>query len=277
MNTPTDKKFFFMAGLPRSGGTLISSILNQNPDVYVSPQSTLPNTLGAAYNQYQSKENKDSDQFQNIFSVMEMIIPTFYSGRPEKYIVDKNFSWLEPHPYVILENHVKNSIKVICPVRSVLEILASWNRLCENDPKNAYDIEIKRTDKTKLPMADKRANYFMRIGTDGDNPGGILNSIENMKRVLYPQFKDNIMLVDYEVLMQDTKWTIDAIYDFLEIKRYDHDLDNLSTPHAYNDTWGIKGHHEVKPSIKQEQYDLEKIFLPETIKRYSGLEFWRNK
>jgi sulfotransferase len=275
MDASTDKKFFFMAGLPRSGGTLISSILNQNPDIYVSPQSTLPNTLGAAYNQYQSKENKDSDQFQNIFNVMEMIIPTFYSAHPEKYIVDKNFSWLEPHPYVILENHLKNDIRVICPVRSVLEILASWNRLCEKDPKNAYDIEIKKTDRTKLPMADKRANYFMRIGTDGDTPSGILNSIENMKRVLYPQFKDNIMLVDYGILMQDTKWTIDAIYDFLEIEHYESDLDNLSTPHTYNDTWGVKNHHTVKSSIKQEQYDLEKIFLPETIEKYSGLEFWR--
>jgi sulfotransferase len=275
MTTQVDKQFFFMAGLPRSGGTLLSSILNQNPDVYVSPQSTLPNTLGAAYNQYQSKENKDSDQFQNIFNVMEVIIPTFYSGRPEKYIVDKNFSWLEPHPYVILENHLKNDIRVVCPVRSVLEILASWNRLCENDPSNAYDIEIRKTDRTKLPMADKRANYFMRIGTDGDAQNGILNSIENMKRVLYPQFKDNIMLVDYEDLMQDTASTIKAIYDFLEIEPYNHSLNNLSTPHAYNDTWGVKDHHEVKSSIKQEQYDLEKIFLPETIKKYSGLEFWK--
>ena len=74
-----NKKFYFMAGLPRSGGTLLSSILNQNPNIYVSPQSTLPNTLGATYNQYQSKENKDYDQFQNIYNVMEMIIPTFYS------------------------------------------------------------------------------------------------------------------------------------------------------------------------------------------------------
>jgi hypothetical protein len=231
--------------------------------------------LGAAYNQYQSKENKDSDQFQNIFNVMESIIPTFYNSNPEKYIVDKSFSWLEPHPYVILEKHLKNDIRVICPVRNILEILASWNRLCEKDPKNNYDVEIKKTDRTKLPMADKRANYFMRIGTDGDTPSGILNSIENMKRVLYPQFKDNIMLVDYGILMQDTKWTIDAIYDFLEIEHYESDLDNLSTPHTYNDTWGVKDHHTVKSSIKQEKYDLEKIFLPETIKKYSGLEFWR--
>ena len=42
-----DKQFFFMAGLPRLGGTLLSSLLSQNPDVYVSLQSVLPNTFSA--------------------------------------------------------------------------------------------------------------------------------------------------------------------------------------------------------------------------------------
>ena len=76
-----------MAGLPRSGGTMLSSILNQNPNIYVSPQSALPNTLGSTYNQYQSDENKDSNQWDSIYRVIEMIIPTFYGGREEKYII----------------------------------------------------------------------------------------------------------------------------------------------------------------------------------------------
>lgn len=262
-----------MAGLPRSGGTLMSSILNQNPDIYVSPQSVLPNTLGAAYNQYSSKENKDADQWDNIYRVMEMIVPTFYGGYSEKYIIDKNFSWLEPHPYVILEHHLKNPIRVICPVRNVLDILASWNRLCENDPNNGYDPGILQKDRTNRPMADKRADHFMNIG-DAEN--GIRNGIENMKRVLHPQFKDNIMLVDYDDLTMDTENTIGKVYDFLEIKRYSHDYDNLTTPHNYADHWGVKNHHTVKPSIKRENYDIENIFSQQTIKNYSGLEFWKH-
>lgn len=267
-----DKKFFFMAGLPRSGGTMLSSILNQNPDVYVSPQSVLPNTLAATYNQYSSKENKDADQWDSIYRVMEMIIPTFYGGYKEKYIVDKNFSWLEPHPYVILENHLKNPIRVVCPVRNVMDILASWNRLCENDPNNRYDPGILQKDRTNRPMADKRADYFMNIG-DAEN--SIRNGIENMKRVLHPQFKDNIMLVDYDDLTIDTENAVGKVYDFLEIERYSHDYDNLITPHNYTDHWGVKNHHKVKSSIKRENYIIEDIFSPSTIKKYSGLEFWK--
>jgi hypothetical protein len=267
-----DKKFYFMAGLPRSGGTLLSSILNQNPDIYVSPQSTLPNTLGAAYNEYQSKENKDSDQFQNIYNVMEMIIPTFYSHKKEKYIIDKNFSWLDGHPYVILKNHLKNPIRVICPVRDVLGILASWNRLCEKDPNNNHDKEIRKNYKDKRPMADRRAEFFMTLG---DEKNGILNGIENLKRILYPEFKDNILLVDYDDLTQDTLNTIDQIYNFLGIEKFDHDFNNISNPNLHKDTWGIKDHHKVKPTIQREEDDYSKIFSKDTIKKYSGLEFWK--
>ena len=34
-----DKKYFFLVGLPRSGITLLSSILNQNKKIVVSPLS----------------------------------------------------------------------------------------------------------------------------------------------------------------------------------------------------------------------------------------------
>jgi len=268
-----DKQFFFLAGLPRSGGTLLSSLLSQNPDVYVSPQSVLPNTLGAAYNQYQSKENKDSDQFQSIYNVMEMIIPTFYGSRPESYIVDKNFTWLDPHQYVILEHHLKNPIKIICPMRDVLGILASWNRLCEKDPNNAYDKEIKRNFRDKRLMADRRAQYFMELGKDEN--GGIAHNIENHKRVLYPEFKDNILLVDYDYLTLNTEDTMNEIYAFLDIPSFKHSFTELDTPHKFNDTWGIKDHHKVKSTIKREEYVYSDIFSADTIKKYSGLEFWK--
>jgi len=267
-----NKQFFFMAGLPRSGGTMLSSILNQNPNVYVSPQSALPNTLGSTYNQYQSDENKDSNQWDGIYRVMEMIIPTFYGGHEEKYIIDRSFSWLDPHPYVILENHLKNPIRVICPVRNVMDILASWNRICENDPSNSYDIKIMQKDKTRRPMADKRADYFMTIG---NAESGIRSGIEGMKRILYPEFKNNIMLVDYDDLTANTEDTIDKIYKFLEIDNYNHKFNNLSTPHDYTDHWGIKDHHKVKKTIETESYVLEDIFSPSTIEKYSGLEFWK--
>lgn len=268
-----DKKYYFMAGLPRSGSTLLASILNQNPDIYVSAQSPLPNILGAAYNQYQSKENLDSSRFDDIYNVMEHIIPLFYEKHPEKHVIDKNFAWLDPHPYVILEHHLKNDIRVICPVRDVMEILASWNRLCEEDKDNEYDKIIMKGDKSKRPIADKRADYFMNLDNE---ESGIRSSIENMKRILYPQFKDNIMLVEYNDLVSDTQNTVNEVYDFLEIEHFEHNFSSIKTAHEYADVWGVKGHHDIKSNIEKEDYDLESIFSAQTIKKYSGLEFWKD-
>lgn len=271
-----DKKYFFMAGLPRSGGTLLSAILNQNPDIYVSPQSPLLNILGSAYNQYQSKENKDNDMSYDIYNVLDGIIPLFYESRKEKYIIDRNFSWLDGHPYAILEKHLKNDIKVICPVRDMLEILASWNRLCENDKDNRYDKEILEQDKTDRKMADKRADRFMNfIGSVGD-----INvkstAIENLKRVLYPEFKDNILLVEYDDIVGSPIETVNKVYDFLGIDRYSHDLSNIKSDGNYTDAWGIKGHHKLKSELVKEEYDLTSIFSSDTIARYSGMEFWKD-
>lgn len=263
-----------MAGLPRSGGTLLTSILNENPDFYASAQSPLPNMLGAAYNQYQSKENLDSSRFDDIYNVMENIIPLFYEKHPEKYIVDKNFTWLEPHQYVILEHHLKNDIKVICPVRNVLEILASWNRLCELDKNNGYDKIIRQHDNTNRKMADRRADFFMNMNSEEQK--GIAHNIESMKRVLYPQFKDQILLVDYDDLVYNTAETMDSIYNFLGVESFEHDFNSINNPNEHKDIWGVKNHHTVKSKIKKEEYDLESIFSADTIKKYSGLEFWKD-
>ena len=37
-----NKKFYFLCGLPRAGNTLLTSILNQNPDIACTPNAFTP-------------------------------------------------------------------------------------------------------------------------------------------------------------------------------------------------------------------------------------------
>jgi hypothetical protein len=264
-----------MAGLPRSGGTLLSSILNQNPDIYVSPQSALPNILSSTYGQYFSKENKDADQRKNIYWAMDSIIPNFYQGNSEKYIIDRSFSWLAPHLYMMLEQHLKNPIKILFPVRNILEILSSWNRICDNDPENNYDKEILRIDSSESTIYDKRAEYFMVMPCNCGIDHGMITAIENLKRIWLSEFQKNIMIIDYENLVSDTQSVLANTYDFLEIKKYQHRYEELETPHEYKDTWGVKNQHKVKSLISSEKYNISEIFSQDVIDKYSGLEFWK--
>lgn len=262
------QKVFFMAGLPRSGGTLISSILNQNPDIYSSANSVLANTLGSVYNQYSSNENLDVDQRENIYSVLDGIIPLFYECRKERYIIDKNFFWLERIPWSILEKHLKNEIRVICPVRNIMHMIASWNRMCEEDAENRHDKDMVKVDRSNRSMPDKRADFFM-------NGNRVFEKIDGINVALH-NVPENILLVDYDKLIEDPKDTINTICGFLGISEYNHNFTKLSTPHQYNDYWGVKNQHVVKDSIDRQNYNLEEIFSKETIEKYSNLEFWKH-
>ena len=53
-----NKKYYFMAGLPRSGSTLLKSIINQNPDVHTEPVSPI-----LELTHYNNKYYADSEQY----------------------------------------------------------------------------------------------------------------------------------------------------------------------------------------------------------------------
>ena len=54
-----NKKIFFLAGFPRAGNTLLTSILNQNPDIGCTPNSVVLDIMKHTF------LLKDTDVFQN--------------------------------------------------------------------------------------------------------------------------------------------------------------------------------------------------------------------
>ena len=53
-----NKEYLFLSGMYRSGNTLLSSILNQNPEIYSSPLSPL---CEHAWNSYCTFLNNEND------------------------------------------------------------------------------------------------------------------------------------------------------------------------------------------------------------------------
>ena len=51
-----NKTYYFMAGLPRAGSTLLSSILNQNPRFYSGPSSPVLSTMFSVENHLRNDE-----------------------------------------------------------------------------------------------------------------------------------------------------------------------------------------------------------------------------
>jgi sulfotransferase len=265
------KSFYFMAGLPRSGTTLIASILNQNPNIHVSALSPLINIMGLAYNAYQDSSVKDVGIEKDIYNVVDGIPDSLYKDYEANYIIDKQFHWTDDVPFSIIREHFGQNVKILCPVRNILEILSSFNTLAEKDKTNAADAKVLSFDKTKLPMPDRRANFWM------NNPmGEIIPSIEGMKKARHPELRDNFHFIEYNDLVNHTQSTIEGIYKYLEIEPFAHDYNDLKTPFEFKDLFGLKDHHKIRSRISNEGKDPASVFLPNTIKKYSGLEFWRD-
>jgi sulfotransferase len=265
------KKFYFMAGLPRSGTTLLTSIFNQNPDIHVSPMSPLINIMGLAYNIYQDTTVKDTSLQDDIYNVIDGVPDLMYKRYDATHIIDKQFHWTTDVPFTVIKKHFGDDIKIICPVRNVLEVLSSFNTLAENDPLNTVDMEVRKFDKTNLPMPDRRANYWM------NNPlSEIRPSLEGMKKAHYSELKHNFHFIEYNDLVANPEEVVAGVYSYLGIEPFEHAFTGLQTPFKFNDVFGLKNHHTIRPEISNKGKNPEDVFLPETIKKYSGLEHWRS-
>jgi len=269
-----NKKFFFMAGLQRSGGTVLSSILNQNPRMHCSPLSPLMSMLEESEKSYQFHQNLNFDRSSGINSVLKNMTNNFYSDHNEKYIIDKNHWWSFPIGVDIINKYITEDIKIICPVRDIIEVLASFNTIIEkNNIKNAYnaidDGTLRYTHPDK-PMADRRADFMMMPDKD------ISSHLYGMGFAKQPEFRHMFHFIEYNDLIKNPKNVLNDLYDYLEIDRFDHIFEGLESNIPRENSMGIYDLHTIHPNLEKKSVDPRSIFSEDTIRRYSGLEFWRD-
>ena len=276
-----DKIFYFMAGLPRSGSTLLSTILNQNPRFYSGPSSPV---LGAMFAIEQNfMENELYHGYPKPDQVREIIgsVPHhFYSDIEKPVVFDKNRAWTARVPFI--EGYIGQQAKIIVPVRRVDEILTSILTMIYRNPFQEGQERVNFVDeqliKTNTPINDyNRCMYLL-------NGGGIVyDSLNAIKMGIDENFRDKMHFVDYNDLVSNPGKTLEDIYDFLGENYYDHELDNLSNKHRENDlnTYGLGDMHEVHSKLEKISPSPESVLPEEILSLYeenkNNLEFWKHK
>lgn len=268
------KEFFFMAGMQRSGATIISQILNQNPDIWVSPASPLFKMMLTQAQSHNELENIDYNRSAAIDDVIATIPHAFYQDKSAKYIIDKNLNWPSPTGVEVITRYITKNVKFICPVRNVLDVLVSFDTIINAHPEsknNQMDEQVLTTTFPDKPLADRRADFLMQHDKD------VALSLNFMKHALVSQYRHLFHFIDYDDFINNPQEEINKIYAFLEIENYNHEFKNVEdiSGISENSLTGIKHLHTIRPTIEKISRRPEDVFLPETIKRYSGLEFWR--
>jgi sulfotransferase len=269
------KRFYFMAGLPRSGSTLLSSILSQNPNLHSGPSSPIAACMHSVDNLLQTDElYKAFPKPVQARLMISNLISQYYSDIDKPVVIDKNRAW--PAHVPLIENNLQQRAKIICPVRDIDEILASMISMLRRNSSHANGARSNFIDepliKQNIPINDENRCHFIA------GPNGILgNSLRSIVDGARTGFLDRMLFVEYKELMADPKQTMERVYSFLGEPHFEHDFDNIENSNKEKDLeiYGLEDMHEVRKVVKATAPNPKDVLSPLVIQRCKGMDIWR--
>jgi len=239
------KKLYFISGLPRSGSTLLSAILNQNPNFYSGPSSPvvkIMETIATTIN--------DLDLFKAFPKVTQVesyigdFIKYYYSDITQEVIFDKNRVWTGKVTDIL--HYFKIKPKIICMVRDISEIYMSIKNTKINIDSNLL------LTKDDILLQDPYDN--LKIG--------------------FNNYKDCIHIVEYNNLINKPKETLQKIYKFLNENYYEHTFNNIKSTYKELDkeAYGDANLHSLRSTLSKSTTTPTQ----DIIDKCQGMEFWRN-
>ena len=241
-----------LAGLPRSGSTLLCNILNQNPQVHASSTSILPGlvenmiTLWSQSPDIKGDLGRDRKATEDrLAATLRGMVAGYYGHVDKEIIIDKSRGWNIMHlPLMYLDS------KIVVLVRDIREVLASIEK---QHLKNPILDQAGGLDGTLM----NRCNNLL-------SPKGIVGmcllGIQDML-----QRNVDVLFVRYEDLVAEPEEWMERIYCYLLADAYKHDFDNVvNTSTDPDNLYLYKFPHEGSGKVKRSQRQWNK-FLSEPI------------
>jgi len=230
------KNIYFISGLPRTGSTLLSSILDQNPEIHAGGNSPVCQIMwdmqvSCQINAREQLLANNKISFQDDF--IRQIPHFYYKNVLEKNIVDKCRSWTLPDNVAMIKRYIKKDPKIIVLTRPIEEIVRSFVKL-RKDNGWSGDLESDLLVEGTEPI--------MRS----------LNGVNWAKQNNNGEF----LFIEYEEIVDYTQDVINKIYDFYEIKKFNHNFNYIENKNPENDLiYGMIGMHDVRSTIsKRKKY-----------------------
>lgn len=247
----------FLSGIPRSGSTVLSAILNQNPQTHVSTTSGLVHALDGLANTWQNAPllNDSDPERKKLEHAMRVVATSFHAQETIKpVVIDKSRGW--PVPVIIrsMAQVLDRQPKIIATVRSVPDCAASFVRVAKPDNLTAF------IEKGELFTHLKAAYQTLEAG--------------------YRAFPECFLFVEYEDLLANPKRELERIHAFLDLPPFDYDFDNIDGSSVKeNDEFvhGYVGMHDIKPKLARQHNQSAKDVLGYHYAQFCQPEFWLSK
>ncbi|WOD06187.1 sulfotransferase [Marinomonas sp. GJ51-6] len=257
-------QFHFISGLPRSGSTLFSALLRQNPAFYADISSPVMGLVESVISQTSAgSEMAPLVSEERKIAVTKGIFANYYSDVDKQVIFDTNRGWTAR---LSLLDLLFPQSKVICLARNVAWVLDSMERqICKSPMEN-----------TKLfNNNQQRSTVYSRVESMASQSGLVGFGWHALRDGCFSDYAENLLIIDYDLLVRKPASVMQGVYQFLDLPFFQHNFDNVEfdSP-AFDQNLGVDGLHRVHKEVMPRE--RETILPPELFEKYSNMMFWRD-
>ena len=248
-----ESQLHFLAGLPRSGSTLLAAILNQNPAARVSSTSDLVHILDVLANLWANAHTLsiNDPERTRLVEVMRGVINAEYKDTP-RVVIDKSREWPRPDIMQSMPMVLGRPMKIIATVRDVPDCAASFARIADPEDLNSFLVD---------------SSFIQHLQ-------GSYVSLQNG----YAAYPEAFLFIEYEDLLADPQAQLDRVHDFLDLPPFPYDFDNIDGSTVAEDDaalWNAPGLHDVQPKLERQHNQSARDVLGKRYAQFAQPAFWR--
>jgi len=254
------RKLFFLVALPRSGNTLLASILNQNPEIAATANSMTLEIMKVLFLLKETDVFKNYPDHKSLDNVLNTVFDNYYKDWPQRIIIDRG-PVTTPGNFNLMQKHFGNRFKVIVLVRDLIDVLASFVKWFENEP-TAYPNKLGKNIEEKLwALMDKNGSIAKE-----------LIAIQNAFN-----YKEICHFIKYDDLVKNPQQTISNLYQFLDEPLYPHQFSNLKqfqlNGMGYDDKELGNNLHMIRTEVRKEDNPYKSMIPKSIVDAYGHITF----
>jgi hypothetical protein len=247
---------YFLSGLPRSGSTVLSSILNQHPQLYSTPTSGLIEILGSICNTWESSPTTvaQGSEKEEAYRMLRSVIEAKYKDVKKPIILDKSRGWVNPQIMETMSKVLGKEPKIIATVRSTADCASSFIRIAKPNDISEF----------------LRSSHLIQH---------LKSSYAELKNG-YEKYPKNILFIDYDDLIQSPQEQMNKIHKFLDLEPFEYnfgDIDTKVVAEKDDAAWGIPNLHTISPRLGYQHSQDSRKILAQHFDSFDQPKFWKGE